>query len=40
MQGFRICWVAEPDHLDDVFQREKGAVSLSQRRLATKVWVI
>ena len=22
MQGFRMRWVAEPDYLDDVFQRE------------------
>ena len=34
MQGFRMCWVAEPDYLDDVFQGEIDEADLAVRRLA------
>jgi hypothetical protein len=34
MQGFRVRRVAEPDRLDDVFQREIGEADLAVLRLA------
>jgi hypothetical protein len=33
MQGFRMRWVAEPDHFDDVFQRETDEAGLAVLRL-------
>ena len=38
MQGFGMCWVAEPDHLDDVFQAgideaDLAVLGLAQLRL-------
>ena len=33
MQGFGMRWVAEPDHLDDVFQRESDEADLAVLRL-------